>query len=68
MILFTIQFTRIITEVPLAYFIEGKSMQIPLFLAIGFMFAVLYIDLVFDMSALPYRNKAAIPKEVMDSI
>jgi hypothetical protein len=43
-------------------------MIIALFLSIGFMFAVLYIDLVFDMSALPYRNKAAIPKEVLDSI
>jgi hypothetical protein len=44
-------------------------MLIPLFLCIGFMLAVLYIDLVFDMSALPYRkNKAALPREVLDSI
>jgi hypothetical protein len=44
-------------------------MLIPLSLCIGFMLAVLYIDLVFDMSALPYRkNKSALPREVLDSI
>jgi hypothetical protein len=44
-------------------------MLIPLFLCIGFMLAVLYIDLVFDMVALPYRkNRATPPKEVLESI
>ena len=44
-------------------------MLIPLFLCIGFMLAVLYIDLMFDVSALPYRHtKAALPKEVLDPI
>jgi hypothetical protein len=48
---------------------EEKSMLIPLFLCIGFMLAVLYIDLAFDISALPYgKNKAAIPREVLESI
>ncbi len=44
-------------------------MLIPLFLCIGFMLAVLYIDLAFDISTLPYRkNRAAIPREVLESI
>ncbi len=44
-------------------------MLLPLFLCIGFMLAVLYIDLVFDLSALPYRKtKAALPREVLESI
>ena len=44
-------------------------MLIPLFLCIGFMLAVVYIDLMFDVTALPYRHtKAALPKEVLDPI
>jgi hypothetical protein len=44
-------------------------MLIPLFLCIGFMIAVLYMDLVFDISALPYRNtQANLPKDVLDPI
>ena len=44
-------------------------MLIPLFLCIGFCIAVLYMDLVFDISALPYRKaKANLPKEVLDPI
>ena len=44
-------------------------MLITLFLCIGFMMAVLYIDLMFDVSAVPYRHtKAALPKEVLDPI
>jgi hypothetical protein len=42
---------------------------IPLFGCIGFMLAVLYIDLMFDVSAVPYRRaKTALPKEVLDPI
>jgi hypothetical protein len=41
----------------------------PLFLCIGFMIAVLYIDLVFDMSALPHRRTGApLPADVLDPI
>ena len=41
----------------------------PLFLCIGFMMAVLYIDLMFDVSAVPHRHaKAPLPKEVLDPI
>ncbi len=44
-------------------------MLIPLFMCFGFMLAVIYIDLAFDLSTLPYRrNKAAIPREVLESI
>jgi hypothetical protein len=44
-------------------------MLIPLFLCIGFMLAVIYIDLAFDLFTLPYRrNKAALPKEALESI
>jgi hypothetical protein len=44
-------------------------MLVPLFLCIGFMLAVLYIDLVYDLSALPYRKtKANLPKDVLDPI
>jgi hypothetical protein len=44
-------------------------MLIALFLCIGFMMAVLYIDLMFDVSALPYRHtKAPLPKGVLDPI
>jgi hypothetical protein len=44
-------------------------MLIPLFLCIGFMICILYTDLVFDVSALPFRNtKANLPKDVLDPI
>ena len=44
-------------------------MLIPLFVCIGFMLAVLYIDLMFDVSAAPYRHTGTtIPKEVLDPI
>lgn len=44
-------------------------MLIALFLCLGFMMAVLYIDLMFDVSAAPYRHtKAALPREVLDPI
>jgi hypothetical protein len=40
-----------------------------LFLCIGFLIAVLYIDLVFDVSALPHpREHAALPSHVRDPI
>jgi hypothetical protein len=44
-------------------------MLIALFLCLGFMMAVLYIDLMFDVSAAPYRNtKRALPKEILDPV
>ena len=44
-------------------------MFIPLFLSIGFFIAVLYMDLVFDVSALPYRKTGSkLPKEILDPI
>jgi len=44
-------------------------MLITLFLCLGFMMAVLYIDLMFDIMAAPYRKtNAALPKAVLDSI
>ena len=44
-------------------------MMIALFLCIGFMLAVLYIDLMFDVTAVPHRrSKAALPKEVLAPI
>jgi hypothetical protein len=44
-------------------------MLITLFLCLGFMMAVLYIDLMFDVSAAPYRRTAApLPKAVLDPI
>jgi hypothetical protein len=40
-----------------------------LFLCIGFMIAVLYMDLVFDISALPHRrDKGPLPAHVLDPI
>ena len=43
-------------------------MLITLFLCLGFMMAVLYIDLMFDISAAPYRKtNAVLPKTVLDS-
>lgn len=44
-------------------------MLITLFLCLGFMMAVLYIDLMFDVSAAPYRkSNAPLPKAVLDPI
>ncbi len=44
-------------------------MSIPLFLCLGFFTAVCYMDLVFDVSALPYRkSKSGLPKEILDPI
>jgi hypothetical protein len=44
-------------------------MLITLFLCLGFMMAVLYIDLMFDISAASYRKtNAALPKTVLDPI
>lgn len=44
-------------------------MLVTLFLCIGFMMAVLYIDLMFDVSAAPYRNtQEALPRDVLDPI
>ncbi len=44
-------------------------MFIPVFLCIGFMIAVLYMDLVFDISALPYRKTGSnLPKEILEAI
>ncbi len=40
---------------------------VPLFLCIGFMIAILYIDLMFDVMAVPYR-RASTPPEVVGSI
>ena len=42
---------------------------VPLFLCIGFMLAVLYIDLMFDVTAVPYRRtNAPIPSDVVETI
>jgi hypothetical protein len=44
-------------------------MLITLFLCLGFMMAVLYIDLMFDVSAVQYRGtNAPLPREVLDPI
>ncbi len=44
-------------------------LSVPVFLCIGFMVAVLYMDLVFDMSALPHRRSGApLPAGVLDPI
>jgi hypothetical protein len=44
-------------------------MLIALFLCLGFMMAVLYIDLMFDVSAVPYRATGApLPGEILDPI
>jgi len=41
-------------------------MLITVFVCIGFMLSVLYIDLMFDVTAVPYRRTgAALPKEVL---
>lgn len=43
--------------------------MIPIFTGIGFMIAVLYMDLFFDTMALPYRKaKADLPAEVLETI
>ncbi len=44
-------------------------MLIPLFFCYGFMFAVLYIDLTFDVTARPYRfTVAPLPPDVLGPI
>ena len=44
-------------------------MLVPLFMCIGFMLAVLYVDLMFDVSAVPYRRtNAPLPGGVVESI
>ena len=44
-------------------------MLITVFICIGFMLAVLYIDLMFDVTAVPYRRTGTtLPKEVLDPI
>jgi hypothetical protein len=43
--------------------------MIPLFMCLGFCIAVIYIDLVFDLSAMPYRKtNANLPDDVIDPI
>jgi hypothetical protein len=43
--------------------------MLPIFTGIGFMIAVLYMDLFFDSMALPYRKaKTDLPAEVIDTI
>jgi len=49
--------------------VEKAKMQVPLFLCIGFMIAVLYLDLVFDVSAVPYRQaKGPLPDHILEPI
>jgi hypothetical protein len=44
-------------------------MPITVFVCIGFMLAVLYIDLMFDVTAVPYRRRdGPLPKEVLNGI
>jgi hypothetical protein len=44
-------------------------MPIAVFICIGFMLAVLYIDLMFDVTAVPHRgSNTTLPKEVLDPI
>jgi hypothetical protein len=44
-------------------------MLIPLFLCLGFMVAVLYIDLQFDLLAVPHRRgRGRLPAEVLEPI
>ena len=44
-------------------------MIVPLSLCIGFMLAVLYIDLMFDLLAQPHRrSQGPLPKDVLESI
>jgi hypothetical protein len=44
-------------------------MFITIFVCIGFMLAILYIDLMFDVMAVPHRRSgAALPKDVLDPI
>jgi hypothetical protein len=46
-----------------------RIMMIPIFLCIGFMIAVLYMDLSFDITALPYRkSRAVLPPDVLNPI
>ena len=42
---------------------------ITVFVCVGFMLAILYIDLMFDVMAVPYRRSgAALPKDVLEPI
>jgi hypothetical protein len=44
-------------------------MLITVFICVGFMLAVLYIDLMFDVTAVPYRHSGTtLPKDVLDPI
>ena len=44
-------------------------MLITVFVCVGFMLAVLYIDLMFDVTAVPYRRTGTtLPKEVLEPI
>jgi hypothetical protein len=44
-------------------------MLVPLFLCIGFMIAVLYMDLVFDLSAVPHRRAGGpLSADILDPI
>jgi hypothetical protein len=43
-------------------------MQLPLFFCLGFCIAIIYIDLVFDVSAVPHRKSIALPENVLTPI
>jgi hypothetical protein len=43
-------------------------MQLPLFFCLGFCIAIIYLDLVFDVSALPYRKAKSLPVDVLTPI
>ena len=44
-------------------------MLITVFVCVGFMLAILYIDLMFDVMAVPYRRSGVpLPKEVLDPV
>jgi hypothetical protein len=44
-------------------------MFITVFVCVGFMLAILYIDLMFDVMAVPYRRSGTtLPKDVLDPI
>jgi hypothetical protein len=49
--------------------IPPGSMFLTIFVCIGFMLAILYIDLMFDVLSVPYRRSGAmLPKEVLDPV
>ena len=43
-------------------------MFMTVFVCIGFMLAILYVDLMFDAMAVPHRRSGTLPKEVLDPI